>query len=103
MTDLSRVLAGAAGEVDTCTGANARLSDDLCRHAFEPVGAKDRLIDGSRREYGYGWETRPFGNEILIGHNGATSLSSGCIGFPRDYRIGIADPTIGIPIVFGGL
>lgn len=66
------------------------LDDTLCRRMHESVVVSDRLIDGTEHGYGYGWETRPFGTDTLVGHSGGTGVSAGYIGFLQDRGLGIA-------------
>lgn len=66
------------------------LDHSLCERMHEPVATTDRLVDGTEYGYGYGWETRPFGEDVLVGHSGTTGVSAGYAGFLRDRGLGVA-------------
>lgn len=63
---------------------------DLAQTMTEPVGTYSELIDGSEIGYGYGWMTRPFGDDVLVGHGGGTGVSAGYLGFLEERGLGIA-------------
>lgn len=62
----------------------------LAETMFEPEGTFRTLIDGTEIGYGYGWMTRPFGNDVLVGHGGGTGVSAGYLGFLKERGLGIA-------------
>ncbi|WP_423747258.1 serine hydrolase (plasmid) [Haladaptatus sp. SPP-AMP-3] len=66
------------------------VDDDLATEMVEPVTVFRTLLDGTEIGYGYGWMTRPFGDDMLIGHSGGTGVSAGYLGFLKDRGIGIA-------------
>lgn len=56
----------------------------------DPVGTFRTFRDGTEIGYGYGWMTRPFGDDTLVGHGGGTGVSAGYLGFLEDRGLGIA-------------
>jgi hypothetical protein len=54
------------------------------------VVTTDRRIDGIEEGYGYGWQTRPFGSDVLVEHSGNTGVSAGYVGFLRNRGLGVA-------------
>lgn len=62
----------------------------LAENMFEPIGTFRTLVDRSEINYGYGWMTRPFGDDILVGHGGGTGVSAGYLGFLRERGLGVA-------------
>lgn len=56
----------------------------------EPVGVRDRLVDGSEYAYGYGCEIGPFGGDTLVGHRGNTGASAAFAGGLADRGVGVA-------------
>jgi CubicO group peptidase (beta-lactamase class C family) len=66
------------------------LDNTLCTRMHEPVVVSKRLIGGTKHGYGYGWETRPFGTDTLVGHSGGTGVSAGYIGFLQERGLGVA-------------
>ncbi|MCU4739887.1 serine hydrolase [Natronoglomus mannanivorans] len=83
VTDLSAFLAAQIG-------GGPHLADRLRERAYDPVGTHRRLVGDTTYGYGYGWESRPFGSDTLIGHGGGTGVSGGYIGFLRERGLGIA-------------
>jgi CubicO group peptidase (beta-lactamase class C family) len=71
------------------TGEAELLSAELREQLFEPVGVMDTLVDGTERGYGYGWETRQFGDDELLGHSGGTGVSSAYVGLLRERGVGV--------------
>lgn len=72
------------------TAAGPLLDAALRERMYEPVATSDRFVDGTEHGYGYGWETRPFGADTLVGHSGTTAVSAGYVGFLRDRGLGVA-------------
>lgn len=68
----------------------AHLDDSLRERMYEPVGTFREFVGGVEQEYGYGWMTRPFGSEVLVGHDGGTGVSGGYVGFLRESGLGVA-------------
>lgn len=66
------------------------VNSDLAAEMVEPVEAFRTFLDGTEIGYGYGWMTRPFGDDVLIGHGGGTGVSAGYLGFLEDRGLGIA-------------
>lgn len=66
------------------------LNPDLTATMTEPVGTYETFRDGTEIGYGYGWMTRPFGDDRLVGHGGGTGVSAGYLGFLEDREVGIA-------------
>jgi len=62
----------------------------LAEEATTPVGTFRELLDDSEIGYGYGWMTRPFGDDTLIGHGGGTGVSAGYVGFLAERGLGVA-------------
>jgi CubicO group peptidase (beta-lactamase class C family) len=62
----------------------------LAERMYDPVGAFRTAADGTEIGYGYGWMTRPFGDDVLVGHGGGTGISAGYLGFLRDRGLGVA-------------
>jgi hypothetical protein len=76
--------AGAWADGDLPIGA------DLAEDATTPNGTFRELLDGSEVGYGYGWMTRPFGDDTLVGHGGGTGVSAGYVGFLAERGLGVA-------------
>jgi CubicO group peptidase (beta-lactamase class C family) len=83
VTDLSRFLAA-------WTGGDPPIDGALAATMQEPVGVFQRLVDGTEQGYGYGWMTRPFADDVLVGHGGGTAVSAGYLGFLRERGLGVA-------------
>jgi len=66
------------------------IGADLAEAATTPVGTFRELLDGSEVGYGYGWMTRPFGDDTLVGHGGGTGVSAGYVGFLADRGLAVA-------------
>lgn len=62
----------------------------LAEDMFDPIGTFRTLADGSEINYGYGWMTRPFGDDTLVGHGGGTGVSAGYLGFLKERGLGVA-------------
>lgn len=69
---------------------NIPIDDELATAMVEPVDAFRTFLDETQIGYGYGWMTRPFGDDVLIGHGGATGVSGGYLGYLKDRELGIA-------------
>lgn len=69
---------------------NIPIDNKLATAMVEPVGAFRTFLDETEIGYGYGWMTRPFGDDVLIGHGGGTGISGGYLGFLKDSGLGIA-------------
>jgi CubicO group peptidase (beta-lactamase class C family) len=83
VTDLSRFLSA-------CVTGDLPVEDALAARMYEPVGTHKRLVDGTERGYGYGWMTRQFGDDLLVGHAGGTGVSAGYLGFLNERGLGVA-------------
>lgn len=83
VTDLSRFLSA-------CVTRDLPVEDALAARMYEPVGAYERLVDGTEQGYGYGWMTRQFGDDLLVGHAGGTGVSAGYLGFLTERGLGVA-------------
>jgi CubicO group peptidase (beta-lactamase class C family) len=66
------------------------IGADLAEDATTPNGTFRELLDGSEVGYGYGWMTRPFGDDTLVGHGGGTGVSAGYVGFLAERGLGVA-------------
>jgi len=66
------------------------IEGDLAGAMIEPKGTFRTFLDGSSVGYGYGWMTRPFDDDVVVGHGGGTGVSGGYVGFLRDRGLGIA-------------
>lgn len=66
------------------------LDDALCERMHEPVATTESYVGGSEQRYGYGWFTRPFGDDALVGHSGGTGVTTAYAGFLRDRGLGVA-------------
>jgi CubicO group peptidase (beta-lactamase class C family) len=66
------------------------IDDALAAAMVEPVEPFRTFLDGTEIGYGYGWMTRPFGDDVLVGHGGGTGVSAGYLGFLEDRELGIA-------------
>ena len=83
VTELAQFLtAWAAGEPP--------VDEPLATRMQEPVGVLQQFVDGSKQGYGYGWMTRQFGGDVLVGHGGGTGVSAGYLGFLREQGLGVA-------------
>lgn len=83
VTDLAKFLSA-------WTGGDLPVADALAAQMCEPVGTHSRRVDGTEQGYGYGWMTRPFGGDTLVGHAGGTGVSAGYLGFLRERGLGVA-------------
>lgn len=72
------------------TGGDPPVDDELAARMHEPVGTYKRHVGGFEQGYGYGWMTRPFGADTLVGHAGGTGVSAGYLGFLRERGLGVA-------------
>lgn len=66
------------------------IDASLAEAATTPVGTYRELLGGSEIGYGYGWMTRPFGEDTLVGHGGGTGVSAGYVGFLAERGLGVA-------------
>ncbi len=66
------------------------LDDALRERMYDPVVTTERFVDGTEHGYGYGWFSRPFGEDALVGHSGGAAVSAGYIGFLRERGLGVA-------------
>jgi CubicO group peptidase (beta-lactamase class C family) len=83
VTDLSNVLSA-------WTSGDLPIDDDLAALMCDPVGTYGQFVGGTEHGYGYGWMTRPFGDDLLVGHGGGTGVSAGYLGFLRERGLGVA-------------
>ena len=83
VTDLSKFLSA-------CVTGDLPVEDTLAARMYEPVGTHKRLVDGTERGYGYGWMTRQFGDDLLVGHAGGTGVSAGYLGFLNERGLCVA-------------
>lgn len=55
------------------------------RHATRQVG-----LDGTNRDYGYGWMVRDFLDDTLVGHGGSIAIGTAYVGFLVEADLGVA-------------
>jgi CubicO group peptidase (beta-lactamase class C family) len=58
--------------------------------AHEPRAVRRELLDGTPERYGYGWMSRAFLDDTLVGHGGSVGVSTAYVGFLREAGLGVA-------------
>lgn len=71
-------------------GDEAVLPDALRERAQAAHVTRGERLDGTPKQYGYGWMRRPFLGDELVGHSGSLAVSSAYLGFLEDAELGVA-------------
>ena len=79
-----------ASFLSTWVTGEVPIKSSLCESMVSPVGTFREFVDGTTIGYGHGWMTRPFGEDVLVGHGGGTGVSAGYLGFLENRGLGIA-------------
>lgn len=66
------------------------LADDLRARAQAGHVVRGERLDGTEKQYGYGWMRRSFLGDDLVGHSGTLSVTSAYLGFLEDAELGVA-------------
>lgn len=66
------------------------VAPDRLREMCEPRITRDRGIDGSKSQYGYGLVIEEFLGQRLIGHSGSLAVSTSYLGFQPEEGLGVA-------------
>jgi CubicO group peptidase (beta-lactamase class C family) len=66
------------------------LGEDLVESMHAPYRTRETRLDGTEQEYGYGWMSREFLGDRLVGHGGTITVSTGYVGFLKDAGLGVA-------------
>lgn len=63
---------------------------DSVAELHEPRATRQRYLDGTEQQYGYGWMRQPMLGDELIGHGGSVGVSTAYLGFLDDANLGVA-------------
>lgn len=79
------------------------VGEEALETAHGAHATRQRFLDGSRQEYGFGWMRQPFGvgdaaddgaadDEVdtLVGHGGSVSVATAFLGWLEDAEVGVA-------------
>jgi CubicO group peptidase (beta-lactamase class C family) len=58
--------------------------------AHEPRAVRREFLDGTPERYGYGWMSRAFLDDTLVGHGGSVGVSTAYVGFLAEAGLGVA-------------
>lgn len=71
-------------------GGTDLLDADLVAEMHEGHAVSATHLDGTEERYGYGWTTRPFLEDVLVGHGGSVGVSTAWVGFLAGAGLGVA-------------
>lgn len=69
-------------------GVELLAADDVAT-MLTPRVTRERLLDGTPIQYGYGWSVRPYLEDRLVNHGGSMGTTTASMGFLEDAGIGV--------------
>lgn len=66
------------------------LDADLLATMHDRHATRQVALDGTSRDYGYGWMVSDFLGDTLVGHGGSIAIATAYVGFLEDAGLGVA-------------
>ena len=70
-------------------GGAQLLESDLLAEMHERHTTQDVSLDGTDRDYGYGWAVSDFLGDTLVGHGGSISIGTAYVGLLKEADVGV--------------